>query len=58
MFFHKAADIDGILKYIRPKLEAVLQNSKYGVDIEIKKHSHPRSLKQNKGVVLHAHLRR
>ena len=48
MFFHKAADIDGILKYIRPKLEAILQNSKYGVDIEIKKHSHPRSLKQNK----------
>ena len=48
MFFHKAADIDGILKYIRPKLEAILQNSKYGVDIEIKKLSHPRSLKQNK----------
>ncbi len=48
MFFHKAANIDGILLFIRPKLEATLNSSKYGIDIEIKKHSQTRSLEQNK----------
>ena len=43
MFFHKAADIDGILKFIRPKLEATLNSSKHGIDVEIKKHSRTRS---------------
>ncbi len=48
MFFHKAANIDGILKFIRPKLEVTLNSSKYGIDVEIKKHSRTRSQEQNK----------
>lgn len=48
MFFHKSANADGILTLIKPKLEAVLSNAKYGIDIEIKNHAKTRSLEQNK----------
>lgn len=48
MFFHKSANADGILTLIKPKLEAVLSNAKYGIDIEIKNHVKTRSLEQNK----------
>lgn len=41
MFFHKAANIDGILKFIRPKLEVTLNSSKYGIDVDIKTFPHP-----------------
>lgn len=47
MFFHKSANADGILSLIKPKLEVVLSNSKYGIDIEIKNHAKSRSLEQN-----------
>lgn len=48
MFFHKAADIDGILRFIRPKLAAILNSCKYGIDIEIKEKKKGRSTDQNR----------
>lgn len=47
MFFHKSANAEGILTLIKPKLEVVLSNAKYGIDIEIKNHAKSRSLEQN-----------
>lgn len=48
MFFHKSANINGILELIRPKLAAVLSDASYGIDIEIKNHVRTRSTEQNR----------
>lgn len=48
MFFHKSADINGILEHIKPKLVAVLSNATYGIDIDIKNHARIRSSEQNR----------
>ncbi len=48
MFFHKSANINGILELIRPKLAAVLSDASYGVDVEIKNHVRTRSTEQNR----------
>lgn len=48
MYFPKSADIDGILSLLKPKLNAVLNNAKWGVDVLIKEHQKKRSNEQNK----------
>lgn len=48
MYFPKSADIDGILSLLKPKLNAVLSNAKWGVDVTINAHQKNRSLEQNK----------
>lgn len=48
MFFHKSADINGILELIKPKLAAVLKSAPYGVDIDIRRHAKNRSIDQNR----------
>lgn len=48
MYFPVGSDINGILAFITPKLKAVLNSAKYGVDIDIKNHIRNRTLEQNK----------
>lgn len=48
MYFPVGSDINGILRFIAPKLQAVLNGAKYGVDIDIKNHIRNRTLEQNK----------
>lgn len=48
MFFYKAADVDGILELIKPKIIEVINQTNYGIDIDIKKHSRKRTLDQNR----------
>ncbi len=48
MFFHKSADINGILELIKPKLTCILSNCKWGIDVTITEHQKNRSLEQNK----------
>ena len=52
MYFPVGSDINGILRFIAPKLQAVLNGAKYGVDIDIKNHVRNRTLEQNR--YLHA----
>ena len=52
MYFPVGSDINGILRFIAPKLQAVLNSAKYGVDIDIKNHVRNRTLEQNR--YLHA----
>lgn len=52
MYFPVGSDINGILAFITPKLKAVLNSAKYGVDVDIKNHIRNRTLEQNK--YLHA----
>lgn len=47
MYFPVGSDINGILRFIAPKLQAVLNGAKYGVDIDIKNHVRNRTLEQN-----------
>lgn len=47
MYFSQYADVDGILKMIKPKIQALLQNSTYGIMIDIKKNQRIRTDKQN-----------
>jgi hypothetical protein len=47
MYFPVGSDINGILAFITPKLKAVLNSAKYGVDIDIKNHIRNRTLEQN-----------
>lgn len=48
MYFPAGSDINGILAFITPKLKAVLNSAKYGVDVDIKNHIRNRTLEQNK----------
>ena len=48
MYFPVGSDINGILRFIAPKLQAVLNGAKYGVDIDIKNHVRNRTLEQNR----------
>lgn len=48
MYFPAGSDINGILAFITPKLKAVLNSAKYGVDVDIKNHIKNRTLEQNK----------
>jgi hypothetical protein len=48
MYFPVGSDINGILAFITPKLKAVLNSAKYGVDVDIKNHIRNRTLEQNK----------
>ncbi len=48
MFFHKAVGVEDVLRFIRPKLQAMLNNAKYGVDVEIKEHTKTRTTDQNR----------
>lgn len=47
MFFPQGATADNILFLIKPKLEALINGSAHGVDIEMRKHIKKRSLEQN-----------
>lgn len=47
MYFPAGSDINGILAFITPKLKAVLNSAKYGVDVDIKNHIRNRTLEQN-----------
>ena len=47
MYFGSQASADGVLALIKPKLQAVLCNSQYGVDISIKPHVRNRTTCQN-----------
>lgn len=47
MFFPQGATADKILIFIKPKLEAVLNDSNKGIDIDIKKHTKNRTKEQN-----------
>jgi hypothetical protein len=48
MYFPKSADPKGIINFIYPKVCEVLNNSKYGIEIEVKEKKKKRSLEQNK----------
>lgn len=48
MNFHKAADVDGILKFIRPVIAEKINTSKYGISIEVKNQQKQRTTPQNK----------
>ena len=48
MYFPVGSDINGILRFIAPKIQAVLNGAKYGVDIDIKNHVRNRTLEQNR----------
>ena len=47
MYFPQGATADNILFLIKPKLEALINGSAHGVDIEMRKHIKKRSLEQN-----------
>lgn len=47
MYFPIGTTADNIISMIRSKLEAVINGARYGVDIDIKKHTKKRSLDQN-----------
>ena len=47
MFIPASANINGILAYIKPTIEAVFNSSSNGIDIEIKKHNRKRTTDQN-----------
>lgn len=47
MFIPKSANIQGILAYLKPTIEATLNNSQYGIDIEVKPHKKKRTTDQN-----------
>jgi len=48
MFFQKSANIDGVLKTIKPKIEALLNACKHGIDIEVKQSTKERTSPQNR----------
>ena len=47
MYIPASANINGILAYIKPTIEAIFNSSSNGIDIEIKKHTRKRTLPQN-----------
>jgi hypothetical protein len=47
MNFPKSANIDGILAFIRPTIEQVLNSAKYGVTVDVRPQVRKRSLEQN-----------
>lgn len=47
MFFPQGATADNILFMIKPKLEALINGSAHGVDIEMRKHIKKRTKNQN-----------
>lgn len=47
MNFPKSANIDGILAFIRPTIEQVLNSAKYGVTVDVRPQVRRRSLEQN-----------
>lgn len=48
MNFHKAADIEGIIKFIRPVIAEKLKYSKYGISIDVRNQQRNRTTDQNK----------
>lgn len=48
MNFSKAASIEGILQFIRPKIEQLLSSSKYGITICVSPQVRRRSIEQNR----------
>ena len=47
MYFSQYANVDKVLEFIRPKVTALLKESKYGISIDIKKNQKTRTVKQN-----------
>lgn len=47
MFIPQSASINGILAYLKPVIEATLNSSQFGIDIEVKKHARKRTTDQN-----------
>lgn len=47
MYFSQYANVDKILEFIKPKVTALLKESKYGISIDIKKNQKTRTTKQN-----------
>lgn len=47
MYIPASANISGILAYLKPTIEAVMNSSSLGIDVEIKPHRKKRTLPQN-----------
>ena len=47
MNFPVSASVDGILQFIKPSIVQILQNSKYGISIDIRPQVRKRSIPQN-----------
>jgi DNA-binding transcriptional regulator WhiA len=47
MYFSQYANVDKVLEFIKPKVTALLKESKYGISIDIKKNQKTRTTKQN-----------
>lgn len=48
MYFAQFADVDGIIRMIRPKISALLNNSINGITVDIKKYQRNRTNEQNR----------
>lgn len=48
MYFSQFADVDGIIKMIRPKISALIANSPKGIQIDVKKQQRNRTTEQNR----------
>jgi hypothetical protein len=48
MYFAQFADVDGIIRMIRPKISALIANSPRGITIDVKKAQRNRTTEQNR----------
>ena len=48
MYFAQFADVDGIIRMIRPKISALIANSPRGITIDVKKTQRNRTTEQNR----------
>jgi hypothetical protein len=48
MYFSQYADVDGIIRMIRPKISALIENSPRGITIDVKKAQRNRTTEQNR----------
>lgn len=48
MYFSQYADVDGIIRMIRPKISALIANSPRGITIDVKKTQRNRTTEQNR----------
>lgn len=48
MYFTQFADVDGIIRMIRPKISALIANSPRGITIDVKKTQRNRTTEQNR----------
>ena len=48
MNFHKAADVEGIIRFILPVIQEKLNKSKYGISIDVRNQQRNRTTEQNK----------